>query len=96
MDSKKEIINYKKKYEKELHHYIALMLMADLFKLPKDTRELLFGILDERSPEAWEWEKLVDRSRRIMAIFSEHPFYGFSVYPIYLQAALGKIKIMSN
>lgn len=97
MENKNEIINYKKKNQKDLHTYIALMLMADTFALSKDARELLFAILDEKPPEAWEWEKMVDRSRRIRALFSEHPFYSFgNEYPIALKAAFGKIRIMSN
>jgi hypothetical protein len=92
-----ETINYKKKYPKCLHHYMAMMLMVDTFKLDKSSSKLLFGILDEKPLEDWEWEKMVDKSRRIRAIFSEHPFYWFgNEYPIAVKAAFGKIRIMSN
>jgi len=95
--NQEERIFYKKKYEKDLHHYIALMLMADIFDLEKSSRQLLFSILDEGPLAEWQWEKFLDRSRRIRTLFSEHPFYSFpSEYPTVLRAALGKIKIMSN
>jgi hypothetical protein len=96
-NNQREGTSYRKKYKKELHHYLAMLLLCDTFDLPKDAKDLLFEILDERTPETWEWEKMVERSRRIRAIFSEHPFYSFGTeYPIALRAAFGKIEIMSN
>ena len=97
MDNKRERINYKKKHRKNLKQYIAMMQMADIFDLKQTSKELLFAILDERQPEDWEFEKIIDQDRRLRAIFSEHPFYRFmDEYILSLRLAAGKIKIMSN
>ncbi len=71
MKKKEELkpVNYKKKYAKSYRKYTSMLLMAALYNLSKEDREALYAILDEPTPRAWEFDKIADQDRRIIALF---------------------------
>ena len=90
-------VNYRKKYRKSLLKYIAMMHMADLFKLSKTDKEILFAILDEPPLTDWDWYRILDRNDRYRVLFNGHCFYTFDDdYPKALCYAYERVEIMSN
>ena len=93
----REKVNYRKMYRKSLLKYIAMMHMAELFKLSKADREILFAILDEPPLTDWDWHRILDRDDRYRTLFAGHCFYTFDDdYPKALCYAHERIEIMCN
>ena len=95
--NEQEIINYKRKYQKSLKKYIAMMHMAHLFMLPTEEQAKLFSILDEPELDDFDFDKILDRDDHIKAIFATCPYHDFcEEYPKALVEARGNIKVMCN